>query len=102
MFKAFKCLFNLNLICLDVYILSFDHLRSLKWKREICSSGLHKNLANDQAGDQDGGITVSHYMCMLFRYERGGFAGGGNTRWVEDSREDDWSKPTAPNERLEQ
>uniref|UniRef100_A0A3Q1C672 RNA helicase n=1 Tax=Amphiprion ocellaris TaxID=80972 RepID=A0A3Q1C672_AMPOC len=35
------------------------------------------------------------------RYERGGFAGGGNSRWVEDSREDDWSKPTAPNERLE-
>ncbi|XP_074550803.1 DEAD-box helicase 3 X-linked a isoform X2 [Halichoeres trimaculatus] len=35
------------------------------------------------------------------RYERGGFAGGGNTRWVEDVREEDWSKPTAPNERLE-
>ncbi|KAM3608155.1 uncharacterized protein V6R79_020108 [Siganus canaliculatus] len=35
------------------------------------------------------------------RYERGGFSGGGNTRWVEDSRDDDWSKPTAPNERLE-
>ncbi|PWA13761.1 hypothetical protein CCH79_00017142, partial [Gambusia affinis] len=36
------------------------------------------------------------------RYERGGFGGGGNSRWVEDSRgEDDWSKPTAPNERLE-
>ncbi|XP_070694036.1 DEAD-box helicase 3 X-linked a isoform X4 [Pempheris klunzingeri] len=34
------------------------------------------------------------------RYERGGFAGGGNTRWVEDQA-DDWSKPTAPNERLE-
>ncbi|XP_029936681.1 DEAD-box helicase 3 X-linked a isoform X9 [Myripristis murdjan] len=36
------------------------------------------------------------------RYERGGFSGGGNSRWVEDSRDDeDWSKPTAPNERLE-
>uniref|UniRef100_A0A7N8X6T5 RNA helicase n=1 Tax=Mastacembelus armatus TaxID=205130 RepID=A0A7N8X6T5_9TELE len=35
------------------------------------------------------------------KYERGGFAGGGNSRWVEDPREDDWSKPTAPNERLE-
>ncbi|XP_014886181.1 DEAD-box helicase 3 X-linked a isoform X1 [Poecilia latipinna] len=36
------------------------------------------------------------------RYERGGFGGGGNSRWVEESRgEDDWSKPTAPNERLE-
>ncbi|KAE8299789.1 putative ATP-dependent RNA helicase an3 [Larimichthys crocea] len=34
------------------------------------------------------------------RYERGGFS-GGNTRWAEDSRDDDWSKPTAPNERLE-
>ncbi|XP_041662721.1 DEAD-box helicase 3 X-linked a isoform X12 [Cheilinus undulatus] len=35
------------------------------------------------------------------RYERGGFSSGGNTRWVEDVREEDWSKPTAPNERLE-
>ncbi|KAK2840338.1 hypothetical protein Q5P01_014078 [Channa striata] len=35
------------------------------------------------------------------RYERGGFSSGGNSRWVEDSREDDWSKPTPPNERLE-
>ncbi|KAM9710832.1 DEAD-box helicase 3 X-linked a isoform 3-T3 [Menidia menidia] len=35
------------------------------------------------------------------RYERGGYSGGGNSRWQEDSREDDWSKPTAPNERLE-
>ncbi|XP_007244290.2 DEAD-box helicase 3 X-linked b isoform X5 [Astyanax mexicanus] len=37
------------------------------------------------------------------RYERGGFGGGGNGRWVEESRDDeDWSKPLAPNERLEQ
>ncbi|XP_051259232.1 DEAD-box helicase 3 X-linked a isoform X5 [Dicentrarchus labrax] len=35
------------------------------------------------------------------RYERGGFSGGGNARWAEDARDDDWSKPTAPNERLE-
>ncbi|XP_071765697.1 putative ATP-dependent RNA helicase an3 isoform X2 [Centroberyx gerrardi] len=38
------------------------------------------------------------------RYERGGFGGGGggNSRWVEESRDDeDWSKPTPPNERLE-
>ncbi|XP_066520928.1 DEAD-box helicase 3 X-linked b isoform X3 [Hoplias malabaricus] len=36
------------------------------------------------------------------RYERGGFGGGGNSRWVEESRSDeDWSKPLAPNERLE-
>uniref|UniRef100_A0A8B9KXF6 RNA helicase n=1 Tax=Astyanax mexicanus TaxID=7994 RepID=A0A8B9KXF6_ASTMX len=34
---------------------------------------------------------------------RGGFGGGGNGRWVEESRDDeDWSKPLAPNERLEQ
>lgn len=43
---------------------------------------------------------------MLFRYERGGFSAGGgmgNSRWVEESRdEEDWSKPTPPNERLEQ
>uniref|UniRef100_A0A8C5FJT7 RNA helicase n=1 Tax=Gadus morhua TaxID=8049 RepID=A0A8C5FJT7_GADMO len=37
-----------------------------------------------------------------FRYERGGFNSGGNNRWGEDSREEeDWSKPTAANERLE-
>ncbi|XP_049341121.1 DEAD-box helicase 3 X-linked a isoform X6 [Astyanax mexicanus] len=39
------------------------------------------------------------------RYERGGFGGGAgmvNTRWVEESRdEEDWSKPTPPNERVE-
>ncbi|XP_048054710.1 DEAD-box helicase 3 X-linked b isoform X2 [Megalobrama amblycephala] len=36
------------------------------------------------------------------RYERGGFGGGGNSRWVEDSRDDeDWSKPLPPNERQE-
>ncbi|KAA0712574.1 putative ATP-dependent RNA helicase an3 [Triplophysa tibetana] len=36
------------------------------------------------------------------RYERGGFGGGGNSRWQEDSRdEEDWSKPLARNERLE-
>ncbi|XP_058479442.1 DEAD-box helicase 3 X-linked a isoform X10 [Solea solea] len=32
---------------------------------------------------------------------RGRYGGGGNSRWAEDAREDDWSKPTAPNERLE-
>ncbi|CAL8267341.1 unnamed protein product [Lota lota] len=36
------------------------------------------------------------------RYERGGFNSGGNSRWGEDSREEeDWSKPTVANERLE-
>uniref|UniRef100_A0A671PXY5 RNA helicase n=1 Tax=Sinocyclocheilus anshuiensis TaxID=1608454 RepID=A0A671PXY5_9TELE len=36
------------------------------------------------------------------RYERGGFGGGGSSRWVEDSRDDeDWSKPLPPNERVE-
>lgn len=47
-----------------------------------------------------------HLKMLLFRYERGGFSAGGgigNTRWVEESRdEEDWSKPTPPNERLEQ
>lgn len=38
----------------------------------------------------------------VYRYERGGFTGGGNNRWSEDSRDEDWSKRTAPNERLEQ
>ncbi|XP_063743848.1 DEAD-box helicase 3 X-linked a isoform X3 [Eleginops maclovinus] len=36
------------------------------------------------------------------RYERGGFSsGGGGNRWSDESREEDWSKLTAPNERLE-
>ncbi|XP_066562953.1 DEAD-box helicase 3 X-linked a isoform X3 [Amia ocellicauda] len=40
------------------------------------------------------------------RFDRGGFGsreGGGNSRWVEDAArdEEDWSKPTSPNERLE-
>ncbi|XP_053709630.1 ATP-dependent RNA helicase DDX3X-like isoform X1 [Synchiropus splendidus] len=38
------------------------------------------------------------------RYDHGGFGGGGagNTRWVEESKDDgDWSKPTPRNERLE-
>ncbi|XP_061917678.1 DEAD-box helicase 3 X-linked a isoform X2 [Entelurus aequoreus] len=36
------------------------------------------------------------------RYERGGYSGGGSSRWAEESRDEDWSKPTAPNERVEQ
>ncbi|XP_033864421.1 putative ATP-dependent RNA helicase an3 isoform X5 [Acipenser ruthenus] len=40
------------------------------------------------------------------RYDRGGFSsrdGGGSSRWVEDnSRDEDWSKPLSPNERVEQ
>uniref|UniRef100_A0A9J7YYH0 RNA helicase n=1 Tax=Cyprinus carpio carpio TaxID=630221 RepID=A0A9J7YYH0_CYPCA len=41
--------------------------------------------------------------AVLFgRYERGGFGGGGNSRWAEDSKNDeDWSKPLPPNERVE-
>uniref|UniRef100_A0A8C8J9W7 RNA helicase n=1 Tax=Oncorhynchus tshawytscha TaxID=74940 RepID=A0A8C8J9W7_ONCTS len=35
-------------------------------------------------------------------YQRGGYGGGGNNRWQEDSRDDeDWSKPSPANERLE-
>lgn len=42
-------------------------------------------------------------LTDIRRYERGGFGGGGNSRWVDDSRdEEDWSKPLTPNERLEQ
>ncbi|XP_048397092.1 DEAD-box helicase 3 X-linked a isoform X2 [Stegostoma tigrinum] len=40
------------------------------------------------------------------RMDRGGFGsrdGGGNSRWVEDKRDDDdWSKQLPPNERMEQ
>lgn len=50
--------------------------------------------------------SVFNYKHFFFlgRYERGGFGGGtgGNSRWVEESRdEEDWSKPMPPNERLE-
>uniref|UniRef100_A0A8B9RKG1 RNA helicase n=1 Tax=Astyanax mexicanus TaxID=7994 RepID=A0A8B9RKG1_ASTMX len=49
--------------------------------------------------------TGSRGSFSSLRYERGGFGGGAgmvNTRWVEESRdEEDWSKPTPPNERLE-
>lgn len=48
--------------------------------------------------------SVFNYKFFFFgRYERGGFGGtGGNSRWVEESRdEEDWSKPMPPNERLE-
>lgn len=42
-------------------------------------------------------------VLHTYRYERGGFSGGGGgNRWGEDSRDEDWSKRTAPNERLEQ
>ncbi|XP_071003876.1 ATP-dependent RNA helicase DDX3X-like isoform X1 [Oncorhynchus clarkii lewisi] len=35
-------------------------------------------------------------------YQRGGYGGGGNNRWQEDARDDeDWSKPSPANERLE-
>uniref|UniRef100_A0A8B9LCQ1 RNA helicase n=1 Tax=Astyanax mexicanus TaxID=7994 RepID=A0A8B9LCQ1_ASTMX len=48
---------------------------------------------------------LAYLSFSSLRYERGGFGGGAgmvNTRWVEESRdEEDWSKPTPPNERLE-
>ncbi|XP_072295502.1 DEAD-box helicase 3 X-linked b isoform X2 [Eucyclogobius newberryi] len=36
------------------------------------------------------------------RFDHGGFNAGGNSRWVDEPREDgDWSKPTPRNERVE-
>uniref|UniRef100_A0A4W4EYB2 RNA helicase n=1 Tax=Electrophorus electricus TaxID=8005 RepID=A0A4W4EYB2_ELEEL len=54
-----------------------------------------------------GGATFNQPMHNTSKYDRGGFGAGGggmgNSRWVEESRdEEDWSKPTPPNERLEQ
>uniref|UniRef100_A0A674ANY3 RNA helicase n=1 Tax=Salmo trutta TaxID=8032 RepID=A0A674ANY3_SALTR len=41
-------------------------------------------------------------QCLCCSYQRGGYGGGGNNRWQEDSRDDeDWSKPSPANERLE-
>lgn len=37
------------------------------------------------------------HIVHVFRYER-----GGNSRWADEAKDDDWSKPTAGNERLEQ
>uniref|UniRef100_A0A3P8Z766 RNA helicase n=1 Tax=Esox lucius TaxID=8010 RepID=A0A3P8Z766_ESOLU len=49
-----------------------------------------------------GGETYCPCACVRCSYQRGGYGGGGNSRWQEDSREDeDWSKPSPPNERLE-
>ncbi|CAN9498539.1 unnamed protein product [Ophioblennius macclurei] len=56
------------------------------------SGGSKSNFFNDRGSGSRG------------RYERSGYSGGGgggNSRWAEDIREEDWSKPTAPNERLE-
>lgn len=44
-------------------------------------------------------------MSAVLRFDHGGFGGGGggNSRWVEEARDDgDWSKPMPRNERLEQ
>uniref|UniRef100_A0A9J8CTY3 RNA helicase n=1 Tax=Cyprinus carpio carpio TaxID=630221 RepID=A0A9J8CTY3_CYPCA len=56
---------------------------------------------SDRGSSSRGRLELSE--AVLFgRYERGGFGGGGNSRWVEDSRDDeDWSKPLPPNERVE-
>lgn len=45
---------------------------------------------------------------MGTRSDRGGFGrfdrgGGGSSRWADErNEEDDWSKPLAPNDRVEQ
>ncbi|XP_034429170.1 DEAD-box helicase 3 X-linked a isoform X17 [Hippoglossus hippoglossus] len=66
----------------------------------------------DAAYNSFGGRTDSRSKSTFFnerggggggsrgRYERGGFSSGGNNRW-EESRDEDWSKQTPPNERLE-
>ncbi|XP_067108035.1 ATP-dependent RNA helicase DDX3X-like isoform X3 [Osmerus mordax] len=64
----------------------------------------------DAAYNSFGGRSDSRGKSAFFndrgasnRGNRGGFGGGGNSRWQEDSRdEEDWSKPTVANERLEQ
>uniref|UniRef100_A0AAR2LT85 RNA helicase n=1 Tax=Pygocentrus nattereri TaxID=42514 RepID=A0AAR2LT85_PYGNA len=56
---------------------------------------------NDRGSSSRGSADKVH-ISGLTRYERGGFAGGANSRWVEESRDDeDWSKPMPRNERLE-
>lgn len=63
------------------------------------SVSLHNGTLNFQPRNIRDQISTN-----ILRFEHGGFGGGGgNSRWVEESRDDgDWSKPTPRNERLEQ
>uniref|UniRef100_A0A8C7CFP5 RNA helicase n=1 Tax=Oncorhynchus kisutch TaxID=8019 RepID=A0A8C7CFP5_ONCKI len=62
-----------------------------------CRSNTMGDTLFNQPGHTAGGET---YRA---NYQRGGYGGGGgNNRWQEDSRDDeDWSKPSPANERLE-
>uniref|UniRef100_A0A667YFE5 RNA helicase n=1 Tax=Myripristis murdjan TaxID=586833 RepID=A0A667YFE5_9TELE len=63
-----------------------------------------KSAFFNERGNSTRGRAFCVCFCVVLRYERSGFSGGGggNSRWVEESRDDeDWSKPTPPNERLE-
>uniref|UniRef100_A0A8C1LRT5 RNA helicase n=1 Tax=Cyprinus carpio TaxID=7962 RepID=A0A8C1LRT5_CYPCA len=66
------------------------------------SSGSYSPIQTVQSADWFS-VSLELSEAVLFgRYERGGFGGGGNSRWAEDSKNDeDWSKPLPPNERVE-
>uniref|UniRef100_A0A8C1VQ00 RNA helicase n=1 Tax=Cyprinus carpio TaxID=7962 RepID=A0A8C1VQ00_CYPCA len=66
------------------------------------SSGSYSSIQTVQSADWFS-VSLELSEAVLFgRYERGGFGGGGNSRWAEDSKNDeDWSKPLPPNERVE-
>ena len=71
-------------------------------------NGYHDNHMNGGFGGRGGpprndrGFGGDRGTSNRGKYERGSFGGGGNSRWVEDSRdEEDWSKPTPANKRLE-
>ncbi|XP_047670757.1 DEAD-box helicase 3 X-linked a isoform X1 [Tachysurus fulvidraco] len=72
------------------------------------NTGLNRDAYSSFGGRSDRGKSAffnDRGTGSRGRYERGGFSAGGgmgNSRWLEESRdEEDWSKPTPPNERLE-
>ncbi|XP_053482779.1 DEAD-box helicase 3 X-linked a isoform X2 [Ictalurus furcatus] len=72
------------------------------------NTGLNRDAYSSFGGRSDRGKSTflnDRGTGSRGRFERGGFSAGGgigNSRWVEEPRdEEDWSKPTPPNERLE-
>ncbi|XP_062862076.1 DEAD-box helicase 3 X-linked a isoform X2 [Trichomycterus rosablanca] len=74
------------------------------------NAGLNRDAYSSFGGRSDRGKSAffnDRGTGSRGRFDRGSFGSGGggmgNSRWVEESRDDDdWSKPIPPNERLEQ
>uniref|UniRef100_A0A673X2P4 RNA helicase n=1 Tax=Salmo trutta TaxID=8032 RepID=A0A673X2P4_SALTR len=72
---------------------------------DSCRSNTMGDALFNQPVNTVGGETYcAKFVGVFCSYQRGGYGGGGggNNRWQEDSRDDeDWSKPSPANERLE-